>query len=159
VYLKSFGRVRVIYPDPEQCSTARANLRGQEFHGSTLQLRPITAVTIGSQRLKPPEKTKMFLISPPASPPVGWEPSHEAPPTRLDFNLVSALASLQLPGEVHELHEATERTPGIVLVTAEDGGSDATPAVCREDNGPRIKMNALPRHLVQTSRPPLSMSS
>ncbi|CAI7997128.1 Calcipressin-1 [Geodia barretti] len=42
MYLKSFGRVRVIYPDPEQCSTAWANLRGKEFHGSTLQLRRIT---------------------------------------------------------------------------------------------------------------------
>ena len=62
-------------------------------------------------------------------------------------------------GEIQELHEATERTPGIVLVTAEDGGADTTPAVCREDDGPRIKMNALPRDLVQTSRPPFSMSS
>lgn len=42
VYLKSFGRVRVIYPDPEQYSTAWTHLRRQEFHGSTLQLKPIT---------------------------------------------------------------------------------------------------------------------
>ena len=42
VYLKSFGRVRVIYPDPEQCSIAWRNLVGHEFQGGTLQLRPVT---------------------------------------------------------------------------------------------------------------------
>ena len=42
VYLKSFGRVRVIYPDPEQCSIAWRNLIGHEFQGGTLQLRPVT---------------------------------------------------------------------------------------------------------------------
>ena len=128
MYLKSFGRVRVIYPDPEQCSIAWRNLVGHEFQGGTLQLRPVTvshtthspthththsdtqtqtqtqtnthtqAFMIGPQQLQPPEKTKMFLISPPASPPVGWEQSREAAPVRNDFHLVSALASLQLPG-------------------------------------------------------------
>ena len=42
VYLKGFSRVRVTYPDPEQCSKAWANLRRYEFLGSPLQLRPIT---------------------------------------------------------------------------------------------------------------------
>ena len=64
-------------------------------------------------------------------------------------------------GEVKELHQATERTPGIVVVTPEEDdehGSDIIPTVCRRGE-PGIKMNALPRHLVQTSRPPLSLSS
>ena len=56
------------------------------------------AVMIGSEKLELPKRTKMFLISPPASPPVGWEQTQEATPTTLNYNLVSALASLQLPG-------------------------------------------------------------
>ena len=53
--------------------------------------------TLGSQKLDLPQRTKQFLISPPASPPVGWEQSGEQSPC-VDFALVTALASLQLPG-------------------------------------------------------------
>ena len=56
------------------------------------------AVLIGSKQLELPKKMRNFLISPPTSPPVGWEQTQEAPPTMLDYKLVSALASLQLPG-------------------------------------------------------------
>ena len=61
----------------------------------------IQPFTLGSQTLSLPKLTKQFLISPPASPPVGWEPSDEQAPC-LDFSLVTALASLQLPGR--QLH-------------------------------------------------------
>ncbi len=60
----------------------------------TLSFQPIK---IGAATLSVPEKTKQFLISPPASPPVGWEQAPEAQPC-VDFTLVTALASLQLPG-------------------------------------------------------------
>lgn len=134
------------------------------------------AVLIGSQTLELPQRTKTFLISPPTSPPVGWEPISEAPPKVLNYDLVSALASLQLPGigmnwtitvqilphththtqgEKQELHEATDSTPGIVVVTPDDDGEVGSPipSVCRENIGPRLNMNALPRNFVQTSRP------
>ena len=77
------------------------------------------------------------------------------------------LHSLTTTGEAQELHEATESTPGIVVVTPSDPGKETdslTPSVCRDEaatagSGPRMRMNALPRHLVQTARPPLSQSS
>ena len=61
---------------------------------------PIQPIVIGSKSLDLPPLTKQFLISPPASPPVGWEQSDESTPSApcVDFSLVTALASLQLPG-------------------------------------------------------------
>lgn len=47
--------------------------------------------------LKPPAVEKNFLISPPGSPPVGWEPIKEDPPnaTPLADDLIAALRKLQ----------------------------------------------------------------
>lgn len=55
-------------------------------------------IRIGSATLGLPQRTKQFLISPPSSPPVGWEQVEEASPV-VDFSLVTALAKLQLPGK------------------------------------------------------------
>ncbi|PVD28647.1 hypothetical protein C0Q70_11241 [Pomacea canaliculata] len=46
--------------------------------------------------LHPPKPEKMFLISPPCSPPVGWEQHREAEPV-LNFELIQALSNLS-PG-------------------------------------------------------------
>lgn len=47
--------------------------------------------------LRPPPIEKNFLISPPGSPPVGWEPIKEEPPnsTPLADDLIAALKKLQ----------------------------------------------------------------
>jgi len=64
--------------------------------------------------LRPPPVEKNFLISPPGSPPVGWEPIREEPPNRatLAEDLISALKKLQL----RERHGGRE-----VLLEPEDG--------------------------------------
>jgi hypothetical protein len=48
--------------------------------------------------LRPPPIEKNFLISPPGSPPVGWEPIREEPPNTatLAGDLIAALKKLQL---------------------------------------------------------------
>ncbi len=43
--------------------------------------------------LQPPENDKAFLISPPSSPPVGWEQVHEDPPV-VNLELLAALSKL-----------------------------------------------------------------
>lgn len=45
------------------------------------------------QHLQPPALTKQFLISPPASPPLGWEPREEGEPL-VNHDLLAAIANL-----------------------------------------------------------------
>lgn len=73
--------------------------------------------------LAPPSPTKNFLISPPGSPPEGWEPIKEEPPnaTPLADDLMAALRKLEFE---HELRGGlTRRTMdgrGEVLWRAEE---------------------------------------
>lgn len=46
--------------------------------------------------LKLPPLEKQFLISPPASPPVGWEQSHEMAPVVCSFDLMAKLAAFSV---------------------------------------------------------------
>lgn len=60
---------------------------------------------------------KQFLISPPSSPPLGWQQAEETEPHLFNHDLLAALSNLS-PGEVHELHAASENQPGIMVHTA-----------------------------------------
>jgi calcipressin-2 len=66
--------------------------------------------------LRPPPIEKNFLISPPGSPPVGWEQVAEEPPNAMPLadDLIAALHKLQL---------ATNATPGgrEMILDPEDG--------------------------------------
>ena len=65
------------------------------------------------------------------------------------------------PGETQELIEATNTNPSIVLVAPEGTSEEhLLPAVLRGEQAQQqqqqpIRMSALPRSVVQTSRPPL----
>uniref|UniRef100_A0A0X3PGZ7 Calcipressin-2 n=1 Tax=Schistocephalus solidus TaxID=70667 RepID=A0A0X3PGZ7_SCHSO len=84
--------------------------------------------------LAPPKPSRLFLLSPPASPPVGWEPRVEAEPC-INYDLLSAIASME-PGKTHELHPpCTERQHPSIVVTpceslASKGGLRITPTAC-----------------------------
>lgn len=60
---------------------------------------------------------KQYLISPPSSPPLGWQQAEESEPHLINHDLLAALANLN-PGEVHEIHAPSENQPGILVHTA-----------------------------------------
>ena len=80
--------------------------------------------------LQPPAIEKNFLISPPGSPPIGWEPVREDPPntTPLAEDLVQALRKLQTFSERPAFEQLLDPLDGSgVGVYVED---------CDANNGP-----------------------
>lgn len=69
----------------------------------------------GNRYLKPPEHEKNFLISPPGSPPEGWEQIREDPPNASPFahDLLHALQKLHLAQQ--------EKGSVEILITPEEG--------------------------------------
>ncbi|KAG8320125.1 regulator of calcineurin 2 [Homalodisca vitripennis] len=98
---------------------------------------PVTPIDAADQHLQPPALTKQFLISPPASPPIGWEPRDEGEPL-VNYDLLAAIANLT-PGETHELHAASGSQPGIVVHVCEEG-------VAKGTKGARISHTRCPDH-------------
>lgn len=120
-YLKSFRRVRVTYESPLDAVHARIQLHETELQGKTVKVyfsQPQENPASNSPHLHPPKPDKQFLISPPASPPVGWEPIPEAEPV-INYDLLAAIATLA-PGQAHELHPQSDNHPGIVVHICED---------------------------------------
>ena len=76
--------------------------------------------------LKPPALEKNFLISPPGSPPVGWEPIREDPPnpTPLADDLIAALRKLQQHTKRSSLEVLLEPHEAGVGVYVQDCGEE-----------------------------------
>nr|SVE73876.1 EOG090X0FJX [Daphnia atkinsoni] len=115
-YLRSFRRARVDFSSNSIATKARVHLHHTPFGDSVMNCffgQPPLVNKNSQQFLQIPPPVRQFLISPPASPPVGWAPAPESGPV-VNFDLLSAIASLG-PGDKHELLPATDNQPGIVV--------------------------------------------
>ncbi|XP_022909113.1 protein sarah [Onthophagus taurus] len=122
-WLRSFRRVRVNFETPLAAASARVQLHQYKINESVITCyfaQPVTPVKNSS--LQPPAPFKQFLISPPASPPLDWEPRPEGEPI-INHDLLAALANLT-PGSSHELHPPSPGQPSIVVHTALGGGNN-----------------------------------
>ncbi|XP_037088361.1 calcipressin-3-like [Pollicipes pollicipes] len=132
----SFRRARVNYSTPKAAASARIHLHETSICGATIKcyfIQPQSSRDeLDDGTLHPPMPDKQFLISPPASPPVGWEPVREAEPT-VNFDLLRAVTEMA-PGESHELHDGRDQQPSIVVHVAEESETD------RDAGQPRMRI-------------------
>lgn len=134
-YLRSFRRVRVDFASNLAASRAKHSLHMTPIGDNFIHCYFIQVVSpcTSDVYLQPPPLEKQFLISPPCSPPVGWEQPREGAPIPLDYDLLAAMAQLA-PGETHELHPRKEvtiegtqfNTPSIVVQVCEELDGRAT---------------------------------
>lgn len=143
-YFKSFRRARANFCTSAAAAMARIKLHQYEFGNSIINCyfaQPTAPKEeMNETFLQPPAPVKQFLISPPASPPVGWEPVDETEPV-INYDLLAAIANLT-PGEVHELHPPSDHQPGIVVHVCEE----------MKDTGGRTISNSKPK-MVPTACP------
>ncbi|KAJ1953784.1 hypothetical protein IWQ62_005910 [Dispira parvispora] len=97
--LSSFSRCLVILESREKASRARRFLTDENWleqpgvtvHAYYYQIDPSDPSVTTKDYLRLPENERLWLISPPGSPPVGWEQEREEPPN-----------TDQLPDELHQ---------------------------------------------------------
>eukprot|EP00051_Salpingoeca_urceolata_P016361 m.216687 g.216687 ORF g.216687 m.216687 type:complete len:164 (+) comp18657_c0_seq4:1848-2339(+) len=109
------------------------------------------------QFLQVPELTRQFLISPPASPPVGWEPCAEDPPV-FNQELVDALAGLER-FQPYELVPAEGSKPAICVCDYSDAPKPAAVTIADDDDDGDFGSDVMgglarPQEIPQTRMPP-----
>ncbi|XP_076445020.1 calcipressin-3-like isoform X2 [Babylonia areolata] len=117
-FLKSFRRARVNFSSTEATVATRLERHNTQLCGQDIKCYFARVPKMSEGGLLPPKPEKMFLISPPSSPPVGWEQHLESGPV-INYELLEALSNLN-PGDVHEVQPASENSPGIVVQLCED---------------------------------------
>jgi hypothetical protein len=177
--LKSFRRIIVSFHSTAAAITIRSALDGSSILNNRVRVYFGSHTKIGDEEkyLHLPKSDKLFFISPPPSPPMGWQMRDEEPPNK-DVHaedLTAALSKLQArPGPMDAMDlgghgqygKVTTRArsgTGTVVYHPEDhGDSPALPAIEVEDltdspSGDVSPMEGVDVKFPHTARPPVEL--
>jgi hypothetical protein len=145
--LKSFRRIVVSFFDVESAIQIRQTLDGETIMGFRVRVYfgLNTPLNPSDQHLPLPKSDKLFFISPPPSPPMGWEVKEEDAPNKIVHaeDLAAALARLHAhphndtlsPNDSEGSPIKRRRTGSATIVYHPDdhGDSPNLPAIAVED--------------------------
>jgi hypothetical protein len=175
--LKSFRRIIVSFFDDESAIRIRQILDGESIMGERVKVyfgQP-TSIEIKDEHLNLPDAGKLFFISPPPSPPHGWEMKLEGAPNKQVHaeDLAEALAKLHhrprtdLPASPlsdGEGSEGRKRSGSSTMIyhPGDHGDSPYLPAIAVEDTTMEPEhlspMDYSPKPiLAHTARPPVEL--
>lgn len=180
--LKSFRRIICTFYTVEDAVKIRQVLDGENVLGERIRVYfgAETKLDQGDQHLHLPKSDKLFFISPPPSPPMGWEMRDEEPPNKEVHaeDLATALSKLQARPSADEAIRPETYTPispssrlgrprsgtgTVVYDPEEQGHSPHLPAIAVEDTsetespGDMSPMEGVEKKFAHTSRPPVEL--
>jgi hypothetical protein len=186
--LKSFRRIIASFYSIDAAIDIRSKLDGENVLGQRIRVYfgAETKITMQEdQHLKAPSTGKLFFISPPPSPPHGWESRHEDPPNKEVHaedlaDALHKLSSVPEDEQVQHIEQVEEKTAPVSAVApavqrsradsrtivyspVEQGHSPMLPEIAVEDTS----CEASPvdetfgfdaqKPLVHTARPPVEL--
>nr|POE65895.1 calcipressin-like protein [Quercus suber] len=177
--LKSMRRIICTFYTIDEAVAIRQVLDGESVLGSRVRVYfgQNTKIDLEDQHLPLPPSQKLFFISPPPSPPVGWEMRNEEPPNKEVHaeDLVQALSRLHARPEADAaLHDEQEQTRPMLKVSTrqrsgtgtlvydpeEHGHSPDLPAIAVEDTSAsptELSAMDVDKKFVHTARPPVEL--
>jgi hypothetical protein len=121
--LKSFKRVVVSFFEVNSAIAIRQKLDGEQIMGCRIRVYfgLTTPLNPTDQHLALPKSDKLFFISPPPSPPMGWEMHNEEAPNKVVHaeDLAAALSRLH----AHHVDYPPEADPDTPMITRRRTGS------------------------------------
>jgi len=185
--LKSMRRIICTFFTTDDAVAIRKVLDGEEVLGSRVRVyfgQP-TKINVEDQHLQAPKSQKLFFISPPPSPPMGWEMRNEEPPNKEVHaeDLAAALSklharpapddALKQEDDCQQINSSVDYRPrlstrqrsgtGTVVYDPQDHGhSPDLPAIAVQDTsesppGDLSPMEGVERKCPHTSRPPVEL--
>lgn len=173
--LKSFRRIIVSFPEEESAIRIRHILDGEPIMGENMKVyfgQP-TPIQTKDEHLPLPDAGKLFFISPPPSPPHGWEVKLEDAPNKQVHaeDLAEALAKLHHRPNTYLPSSPLSDTDGegrkrsgstTMIYHPEDHGDNlALPAIAVEDftdePGQQSPIDIEKPILAHTARPPVEL--
>jgi hypothetical protein len=178
-------RIIVSFYDIDAATLIRKTLDGETIMDCRVRIYfgAETKITLSEdQHLRAPDAGKLFFISPPPSPPHGWEMRNEEPPNKQVHaeDLAVALARLHARDHGHKSRESVademdvepgsasglnmrSRSSTLVYHPEHAGDSPALPSISVEDTSESdheaeiSPMDDVKKPLVHTSRPPVEL--